>query len=140
MKMAKIFKTTDDKWSVKKILVALTIPLIMFVLTTWYGRYAWIRDQAYKVAVNEKYIVEAKENLQKKDKELQKAIDDLRVEMNKKAGILHSRANKETDKLERETDKREKGDERLLNLILDMLDNQQRNIEHQQNQLEQKAK
>ena len=132
MKMAKILKT-DGKWSVRKIVAALMVPVTMFVLSTWYGRYSWIRDQAYKVAVNEKYIVEAKENLQKKDKELQKAIDDLKAEMNKKSGILHSRANKETDK-------REKGDERLLNLILDLLDNQQRNIEHQQNQLEQKAK
>ncbi len=139
MKMAKILKT-DGKWSVRKIVAALMVPVTMFVLSTWYGRYSWIRDQAYKVAVNEKYIVEAKENLQRKDKELQKAIDDLRVEMNKKSGVLHSRANKETTKLERETDKREKGDERLLNLILDMLDNQQRNIEHQQNQLKQKAK
>ncbi|MCK5291279.1 MAG: hypothetical protein KAR39_04605 [Thermoplasmata archaeon] len=132
MKMAKILKT-DGKWSVRKIVAALMVPLMMFIISTWYGRYSWIRDQAYKVAVNEKYIVEAKENLQKKDKELQKAIDDLKAEMNKKSGILHSRANKETDK-------REKGDERLLNLILDMLDNQQRNIQHQQDRLEKKAK
>ncbi len=139
MKMAKILKT-DGKYSWRKIIAALLVPITMFILSTWYGRYSWIRDQAYKVAVNEKYIVEAKENLQKKDKELQKAIDDLRVEMNKKSGVLHSRANKETTKLERETDKREKGDERLLDLILDMLDNQQRNIQHQQDQLEKKAK
>ena len=132
MKMAKILKT-DGKWSIRKIVAALMVPVTMFVLSTWYGRYSWIRDQAYKVAVNEKYIVESKENLQKKDKELQKAIDDLRAEMNKKSGILHSRANKETDK-------RERGDQRLLNLILDMLDNQQRNIQHQQDQLEKTGK
>lgn len=125
MKMAKILKT-DGKWSVRKIVAALMVPVTMFVLSTWYGRYSWIRDQAYKVAVNEKYIVEAKENLQRKDKELQKAIDNLKAEMNKSSGILHSRANKETDK-------REKGDERLLDLIL-------KSIKQQQDLMEQRAK
>lgn len=125
MEMTKILKT-DGKWSVKKILATIAVPLLMFVISTWYGRYAWIRDQAYKVAVNEKYIIESKENLQKKDNELQKAIDDLRAEMDKKSGILHTRANKETDK-------REKGDERLLDLIL-------KSIKQQQDIMEQRAK
>ncbi len=126
MQMTKILKTYDGKWSVKKILLAAMVPLLMFVLTTGYGRYAWMRDQSYKVAVNEKYIIEAKKNLERKDKELQKAIDALKVEIDKKSGILHSRANKETDK-------REKGDERLLDLIL-------KSIKQQQDLMEQRAK
>ena len=125
MKMAQILKT-DGKWSWRKIAAALMVPITMFVLSTAYGRYSWMRDQCYKVATNENSMIMLKENLLSKDKELQALID-------KNNGILHSRTSKETDK-------REKGDERLLNLILDMLENQQRNIQHQQDQLEQKAK
>jgi len=132
MKMAKILKT-DGKWSWRKIVGALMVPVVMFCLSTAYSRYSWMRDQCYKVAINEKSIVQAGENLKAKDKALDKKIEKLETDMKKGDGILHSRASKETDK-------RERGDERLLSLILDMLDSQQRNIQHQQDQLEKKAK
>jgi hypothetical protein len=122
----KKFVMTDGKASWRKILLVFMVPVTMFVLSTAYARYSWMRDQSYKVAINEKYIIEAKRNLERKDKELQKAIDALKVEIDKKSGILHSRANKETDK-------REKGDERLLDLIL-------KSIKQQQDLMEQRAK
>jgi hypothetical protein len=124
--LVKKFVMTDGKASWRKILLVLMVPVTMFVLSTAYARYSWMRDQSYKVAINEKYIIEAKRNLERKDKELQKAIDALKVEIDKKSGILHSRANKETDK-------REKGDERLLDLIL-------KSIKQQQDLMEQRAK
>ena len=126
MKMAKILKTENGKWSWRKIGLALLIPLTMFVVSTSYARYSWIRDQAYKVATNEKALIQTKESLLAKDKALEKQIAQLRAEMNKKSGILHVRANKETDK-------REKGDERLLDLIL-------KSIKQQQDMLEQTGK
>ena len=63
--------------------------------------------------------MQTKENLLAKDKFLEALI-------NKNNGVLHSRANKETDK-------REKGDERLLDLIL-------KSIKQQQDMLEQTGK
>ncbi len=127
MTMAKILKT-NGKWSWKKVGLALLVPLTMFVVTTSYSRYSWIRDQAYKVATNEKALIQTKENLLTKDKELQKAIDVLRAEMNKKSGILHSRMNKEQDK-------REHTDERMMDLIVRMLQQQQKQVEIQQKQM-----
>lgn len=126
MKMAKILKTADDKWSVKKIAAALMVPVTIFVLTTAYGRYSWMRDQCYKVATHELALVQTKEALIAKDAFLEALI-------NKNNGILHSRDNKETDK-------REKGDERLMDLFLKVLDSQQQSLKHQQDQLEKKAK
>jgi len=116
-RITKPFKT-NGSWSVKKILIALMVPLTMFVLTTAYGRYSWIRDQCYKVATNEKSLVQTKENLLAKDKFLEALI-------NKNNGVHHGRANKETDK-------REKGDERLMDLFIKILDSQQRSVELQQ--------
>lgn len=129
MKMAdritKMVKT-NGSWSVKKILVALMIPLTMFVLTTAYGRYAWMRDQCYKVATNEKSLMQTKENLLAKDKFLEALI-------NKNNGVLHMRANKEQDK-------REKGDERLMDLFIKILDSQQKSVEIQQKSVEKQEK
>ncbi|NOQ49798.1 MAG: hypothetical protein GQ553_03955 [Nitrosomonadaceae bacterium] len=120
MKMAdritKIVKT-NGSWSVKKILIALMIPLTMFVLTTAYGRYSWIRDQCYKVATHEKALMQTKEALITKDAFLEALIS-------KNNGILHSRANKEQDK-------RERGDERLMDLFIKILDSQQKSVELQ---------
>lgn len=126
MKMAKILKTEEGKWSWRKISAALMVPVMMFVLSTGYARYSWMRDQCYKVATNESAMIMLKENLLNKDKELQALID-------KNNGILHSRANKETDK-------REKGDERLMDLFLKGLDSREKSLKHQQDQLEKKAK
>ena len=125
MKMAKILKTNGG-YSWKKIVGALMVPVTIFVLSTAYGRYSWMRDQCYLVATHEKALVQTKEALIAKDAFLEALI-------NKNNGVLHRRDNKETDK-------RERGDERLLNLILDMLDQQQRTIKQQQDMLEQKAK
>lgn len=138
MKMAKILKT-NGKWSWRKISAALMVPVVMFCLNIAYVRYSWFRDQAYKIDT----IIEAEESFKKKDSELQRSIDKLEADMEKGDskleadmkkgdGILHSRASKETDK-------REKGDERLLNLILDMLDSQQKSIKQQQEYMEQKT-
>ena len=126
MKMAKILKTEEGKWSWRKISAALMVPVMMFVLSTGYARYAWMRDQCYKVATNEKSLVQTGENLKAKDRALDNKIDKLEAEMKKGDGILHNRANKETDK-------REKGDERLLDLIL-------KSIKQQQDMLEQTGK
>lgn len=120
----RIFKTikTEGKFSWKKICIALMIPLTMFVLTTAYGRYAWMRDQCYKVATNEKSLMQTKENLLAKDIQLEALV-------NKNNGVHHMRANKEQDK-------REKGDERLMDLFIKILDSQQKSVELQQKNVE----
>ena len=129
MKMSKILKT-DGKWSWRKIGAALMVPVIMFCLSTAYGRYSWMRDQCYKVATNEKSIIQAGEALKAKDKSLDKKIDELKAEMKKGEGILHSRMSKETDK-------RENKDDKLMGLIFEMLKQQQKSMEIQQKQIEQ---
>ena len=120
---------TNGRWSGRKIGAAAAVPLMMFVLSIGYSRYSWMRDQCYKVATNEKYIVEAKENFEKKDSHLEQQIKDLKAELKKSDGILHSRVNKEVDK-------REAKDEQLMNLIIEMLKQQQKSMEIQQKQFE----
>jgi hypothetical protein len=114
----KILKA-DGKYSWRRIAIAIMVPITIFVLTTAYGRYSWMRDQCYKVATHELALIQTKEALIAKDVFLEALI-------NKNNGILHSRDNKETDK-------REKGDERLLDLIL-------KSIKQQQDLIEQRAK
>jgi len=135
MKMAQILKTKEGKWSLWKLVPvgSVVAGLILFTVNTSYQRYSWMRDQCYKVATNESYLKEAKKNLDDKDTKFDQRLDDLKAELKKSDGIIHGRMSKETDK-------RERGDERLLNLILDMLDQQQRTIKQQQDMLEQKAK
>jgi hypothetical protein len=134
MKMNKILKT-DGKWSWRKIGTALMVPVIMFCLSTAYSRYSWMRDQCYKVATNEKSIIQAGEHLKQKDAELsnkdeklEQMIKDLKAELKKSDGILHGRMSKETDK-------RENKDDQLMGLIIEMLKQQQKSMEIQQKQL-----
>lgn len=128
MKMDKILKTNGN-WSWRKILAIFLVPITMFVLSTWYSRYAWMRDQCYKVATNENLVVKTGENLEKKDTDLQKQIDGLKAELDKKIGIAHGRMTSETEK-------REAKDDQLMQLIIDLLKQQQRQLEVQQQQLE----
>ena len=120
---------TNGKWSWRKIGAALMVPVIMFCLSTGYSRYSWMRDQCYKVAVNEKAIIQEGTRLKDKDAELLKMLRDLKAELKKSDGILHSRVNKEVDK-------REAKDEQLMGLIIEMLKQQQKSMEIQQKQLE----
>ena len=119
---------TDGKWSWRKISAALMVPVIMFCISTGYSRYSWMRDQCYKVAVNENNVIQTGKNLEKKDTDLQKQIDNLRAEFKKSDGILHGRIGKEIDK-------RESKDDQLMNLIIEMLKQQQKSMEIQQKQL-----
>jgi hypothetical protein len=124
--MATKLLKTDGKYNWRRIAAAIMVPIVIFVLTTAYGRYSWMRDQCYKVATHELALIQTKEALITKDAFLEALI-------NKNNGILHSRDSKETDK-------REKGDERLMDLFLKVLDSQQQSLKHQQDQLEKKAK
>lgn len=137
MKMTQILKTKEGKWSLWKSIPigAIISGLILFSATTAYKRYDWMRDQCYKVATNEKSIVQAGEHLKQKDAELSKKDDDLeqlikdlKAELKKSDGILHGRMSKETDK-------REQKDDQLMGLIIEMLKQQQRTMEIQQEQL-----
>lgn len=120
---------TNGKWSWRKIGAALMVPVIIFCINTAYARYSWMRDQCYKVATNEKAIVQEGVHLKEKDTDLQKQIDALRAEFKKSDGILHGRIGKETDK-------RELKDDQLMNLIIEMLKQQQKSMEIQQKQFE----
>ena len=125
MKMTQLLKSKDGSWSILKIIIGAAITgiigtLIAFSVNTSYQRYAWMRDQCYKVATNESLLIETKKNFEKKDIELQEQID-------KNNGILHNRI---TD----EVNKREKNDERLMDLFLETLKQQQKQVEIQQEQ------
>lgn len=122
-------KDSDGTWSWKKIGALFLVPLTMWTLSTWYGRYSWMRDQCYKVATNENLVVKTGENLEKKDIDLQKQIDNLKDDLDKKIGIAHGR-------MTGETEKREAKDDQLMQLIIDLLKQQQRQLEVQQEQLE----
>jgi len=115
-KMASFLKDKEGKYSVLKIVVTAIITavigtLVSFSVSTAYGRYAWMRDQCYKVATQEKAIIQTGENL------------------NKQVGILHQRVTTETDK-------REHADERMMDLLIKVLEQQQRQVEIQQKGLE----
>jgi hypothetical protein len=116
--LVKKFVMTDGKASWRKILLVFMVPVTMFVLSTAYARYSWMRDQCYKVATNEKSLLQTKESLLAKDKWLEVKID-------KNNGILHGRLNKEQDK-------REKSDDRMEDMIFKMLQQQQKQVEIQQ--------
>ena len=118
----KNFVMTDGKASWRKILAVFMVPVTMFILSTAYARYSWMRDQCYKVATNEKSLFQTKESLLAKDKWLE-------AEQNKSNGILHTRLNKEVDK-------RERGDQRMLDMIFKMLQQQQKQVEIQQEGLQ----
>jgi len=130
MKMAERILKTNGSYSKKKIgmiaLGALITTLIGFTINTGYARYSWMRDQCYKVATNENSLMQTKENLLAKDIELKALID-------KNNGVLHSRANKEQDK-------REKGDERLMDLFIKILDSQQKSVELQKESVQKQEK
>ena len=120
--IVKKFVMTDGKASWRKILAVFMVPVTMFILSTAYARYSWMRDQCYKVATNEKSLLQTKESLLAKDKWLE-------AEINKNNGILHSRVNKEQDK-------RERSNERMLDMIFKMLQQQQKQVEIQQEGLQ----
>jgi hypothetical protein len=137
-RMTKLLKDGEGKWSVLKIVItaiitATTGTLISFSVSTAYGRYSWIRDQCYKVATNEKAIIQAGESLKAKDQWLEE-------EINKNNGVLHRRISgveKEINqKVDKEQDKREDQDQRLLDLIIKVLESQQKQVEIQQKGLE----
>jgi hypothetical protein len=106
--LKKLLKDAEGGWSWKKIGALFMVPVTMFVLSTWYNRYSWLRDQAYKVDRIEK-------SLESKDKQI---------------AILH-------DRISKETDKREATFHRLLDLIMDAVKQQQKQIDIQQKQMEQ---
>ncbi len=124
--IVKKFVMTDGKASWRKILAVFMVPVTMFVLSTAYARYSWMRDQCYKVATNEKSMLQTKESLLAKDKWLE-------AKQNKNNGVLHGRLNKEVDK-------REKGDQRMLDMIFKMLQQQQKQVEIQQEGLHKQEK
>ncbi len=131
MIMSKIWKTNGSVSSKKigaLIVGALITTLIGFSINTGYARYSWMRDQAYKVATNENLAREFKTNSEKKDVELDKKLDDFRAEMKKSIGTLHQLRSKETDK-------REHVDERIMDLVVRMLQQQQKQVEIQQKQM-----
>ena len=131
MKMSKYLKTGEGKWSLWRVVPLGTViaSLLVFSATTAWKRYQWITDQCYKVATNEKSIIQAGENLKSKDNDLQKQLDDIKDDVDRKNGILHGR-------ISGEADKREAKDEKLMGLIIDLLKQQQRQMEVQQEQLE----
>ena len=121
--LVKKFVMTDGKASWRKILAVFMVPVTMFVLSTAYARYSWMRDQCYKVATNENSLFQTKESLLAKDKWLE-------AEQNKSNGILHGRLNKEINK-------REISDQRMLDMIFKMLQSQQKQVQIQQKSLQQ---
>ena len=116
--LVKKFVMTDGKASWRKILAVFMVPVTMFVLSTAYARYSWMRDQCYKVATHERSLMQTKEALIEKDKWLE-------AKQNKSNGILHTRLNKEIDK-------REKSDARVIDMLFKMLQQQQKQVEIQQ--------
>lgn len=136
-KMTKYLKDKEGKWSILKIIITALITAIIstsvgFGISTAYGRYAWMRDQCYKVATNEKAIIQAGKSLKEKDEWLEE-------EVNKNNGVLHRRiSGLESDlrqKLNKEQDKREAQDQRLFDLIIKSLEQQQKSVEIQQKML-----
>jgi hypothetical protein len=109
------FKEADGSWNWKKVGALFLVPITMWTLSTWYARYSWMRDQCYKVAVNEKSVLDAKSYLETQ------------------VGVLHKRISEEQDK-------RELKDEKLMGLIIDLLKQQQNQIQLQQKQLEKEVK
>ena len=137
-KMAKFLKNEKGDWSILKIIITALITALIstsvgFGITTAYGRYSWMRDQCYKVATNEKAIMQAGESLKEKDKWLEE-------EQNKNNGILHRRVSELEKELRqsinKEQDKRENQDQRLLDLVVKVLEHQQKQVEIQQKGLE----
>lgn len=104
-------KTTEGKWNRKKLIALFMVPVTMWVLNTWYGRYAFLRDQAYRVQTVEKSM----------------------EKLEKSYGVLHRRISEEQNK-------RESKDEVIMKLIFDMLKHQQNQIQLQQKQLEKETK
>jgi len=115
-RVSKYLKDAEGKWSIGKIIIGAVITsiigtLIGFVVTTSYSRYSWMRDQCYKVATHEKALQQAGENFKTQ------------------IGVLHGR-------ITTEVDKRERADERLIDLIFKVLEQQQKQVEIQQKGLE----
>lgn len=113
MKMSKYLKDKEGKWSLLKVIPIGTViaSLLVFSATTAYKRYAWMRDQCYVVDTHKAALVETKKYLENQ------------------VGVLHGRMSKETDK-------REAGDQRLLDIIIKILEQQQKQVEIQQQGLE----
>lgn len=133
-------KDDDGKFSIWRIVISTVITatiatLVGFSVNIAYQRYSWMRDQCYKVAINEKNIIQEGENLKAKDAWLEN-------EINKNNDILHRRVTSVGDnlnyKIASETVKRENSDERMMDLIIKIFEHQQKQVEIQQKSLETK--
>lgn len=134
MRMTQLLKNKEGKWSILKIVIssligAVVATLVGFSVNTSYNRYAWMRDQCYKVATNENLLSEVRKNLDKKDADLEKKNESQDEEIDQLKAVVHGR-------LSAETDKREAQDQYLLSLIIKILEHQQKQVEIQQKGLE----
>lgn len=133
-KMRRFFFVTDDEG--KKVLswlrtvLALVSTALVGVLLSWF---IWVTTQAYDVATNKALIKDTATRLEKniKGNADDIVLNEMEAErhLEKMLGILHGRINNEIDK-------REKNDERLMDLVIKILEQQQKQVEIQQKGLE----